>query len=96
MRVEFLKRERSQINLFPRMSDVELRRALAVGIEMEWFRAITQIIEDHRQDAIDAAAVHVASNNDLATFGAVGAQEVLKTLLEDLNNRRANAVADKT
>jgi hypothetical protein len=77
---------------YPRMSEVELGQAFAVGERVAWFRGVMQTVDDFRSDAAEAAASHGATNNALAMAGAVGAHEVLTNLLAYFERMRSEAV----
>jgi len=78
----------------PPLTEVELARAFAVGGDHPLWVAIVQVINDLRENSVDAAATHVASGNQTAAAGAMGAAEVLKSLIFLLNERREAAVRE--
>lgn len=69
------------------LTDREVDEAIA-GIPEYGFRALVQSINGYRNDYIESAAPHAATNNPLGMSRELGAAEALGNLLTVLSDKR--------
>jgi hypothetical protein len=74
------------------MTKEEANAALAIDTSNKWWRALMSILHEYREEAMRRSAQHVSQNNTLGAAGAVGASEIITTLIEDLETTRADAL----
>jgi hypothetical protein len=72
------------------LNDRQITEALRVSEQTMWWRAVVQLIEKYRADAIGQAAASAGANNPLAMAANCGAHTALTAILSDLEDRRAS------
>lgn len=75
-----------------RLSDTDIRDVFAsASPETKWYKAILQILGDHRHERAVSAAGFMNENNALGMAGCNGAYDILSTLILDLERQRQAA-----
>jgi hypothetical protein len=77
-----------------RLTDQEIQRAFAISKDTPLWKAIIQMLEDYREQAVDAAAGYVATEKPYSTAGAIGQAELAKKIAEDFSELREAATQD--
>ena len=78
----------------PKLSKEEARTAFAIGEGTVFWRGLMQRIEEFRAESQANAAAACGDNNNLGMAAAVGAVDVLQTLMLDLQAKRREATKE--
>lgn len=72
-------------------SDEQLQSIFSIGPTTPWFKAMLEILDEHRHERAMTAANFAVQNNELGQSAALGGYEILTTVILDLIDRRRRA-----
>lgn len=73
-----------------RMTENEVNQALRVSEQIQWWRALLQLIDDLRTEYYAASYQRPEVNNALGMAKDIGAHEALSGLMIELEKRRSS------
>lgn len=74
------------------MTEPEINKALQVSDTDPLWRAMLQMLEDYREDAITNAATESQLNNSLSTHGYLGGAQLIWNFRKELIDRRETSL----
>ena len=88
-------RKRIELVRTPAMSEAEINTALRVADTNTLWRALIQLLDQWKEEAISNAAAESSENNALAMSGYLGGAEHLESFKRDLIRRRDQQIQSK-